>query len=63
MKRNSKEPDSSVVVMVQTKEKDIFGKRARIQLLVNLINKSIENKLYPITYEVTKRFMSDFLKA
>lgn len=34
-----------------------------MQLLINLINKSIESKLYPITYEVTKRFMSDFLKA
>jgi hypothetical protein len=31
--------------------------------LVNMINKSIEQKLYSITYEVTKRFMSDFLKS
>ena len=32
-------------------------------LLVNMINKSIEQKLYSITYEVTKRFMSDFMKS
>lgn len=32
-------------------------------LLVNIINKSIELKLYSITYEITKRFMSDFLKS
>jgi hypothetical protein len=49
--------------IVKTTLKDIFGKRARMGFLVNLINKSIELKLYAITYEVTKRFMSDFLKS
>lgn len=49
--------------MTKTVAKDIFGKKARVQLLINLINNSIQERLYPITYEVTKRFMSDFLKA
>jgi hypothetical protein len=48
---------------VKTKNKDIFGRRARINLLVQMINQSVEMKKYNITYEVTKRFMSDFLKA
>ena len=47
---------------MRTKNKEIFGKRARINLLVQLVNQSVELKLYAITYEVTKRFMSDFLK-
>ena len=49
--------------VTKTVAKDIFGKKARVQLLINLINNSIQERLYPITYEVTKRFMSDFLKA
>jgi len=28
-----------------------------------MVNQSVEMKQYAITYEVTKRFMSDFLKA
>ena len=32
-------------------------------MLVQLVNQSVEMKLYSITYEVAKRFISDFLKA
>jgi ribosomal protein L9 len=53
----------SINVKVKTDRKDIFGKRARINLLVQLVNQSVEMKKYSITYEVIKRFMSDFLKA
>ena len=41
----------------------IFARFNRVQLLVGLINQSIIMKLYHIPYEITKRFMSDLLKA
>ena len=46
-----------------TVSKDIFGRTNRLQLLTGLINQSVNAKMYDIAYEVTKRFMSDLLKA
>ena len=65
MKRASKDnaDDGNMGTIVHTTLKDIFGKRARLQFLIQLIAKSVEMKKYSITYEVVKRFMSDLLKA
>jgi hypothetical protein len=46
-----------------TLSKEIFGRTNRLKLLIGLINNSIGDKMYEIAYEVTKRFMSDLLKA
>ena len=48
---------------ILTKDKSIFGRICRLNLLTELINQSVSKKLYNITYEITKRFMSDLLKA
>ena len=48
---------------VFTKDKKIFGRHNRLQMLIGLINESISRKMYHIAYEITKRFMSDLLKA
>ena len=58
--KNDKEGTGSSVF---TKDKSIFGRYNRLQLLVGLINESISRKQYHIAYEITKRFMSDLLKA
>ena len=41
----------------------IFGRQARLRMLCQLINQSVDMRRYSIAYEVTKRFMSDLLKA
>lgn len=42
---------------------NLFRKNARVKFLTQLINQSVSMKQYNITYEVTKRFLSDLLKA
>ena len=46
-----------------TQNKEIFGRTNRLKILVGLINKSVLVKRYDVAYEISKRFMSDFLKA
>ena len=58
--KNDKEGTGSSVF---TKNKSLFGRHNRLQLLIGLINESINKKMYHIAYEITKRFMSDLLKA
>lgn len=45
------------------KRKEIFSRQNRINLLVAIFNQSVAKKMFDIPYEVTKRFMSDLLKA
>lgn len=61
--KNMIKTTENIYAEAKTKDKSYFGRRARINLLINLVNQSVEMKKYSITYEVTKRFMSDFLKA
>jgi hypothetical protein len=44
-------------------ERSIFGRQNRLSLIIGLINQSVYNKMFDIAFEVTKRFMSDLLKA
>lgn len=42
---------------------NIFHRKSRNSLLIGFINQSINIKQYSVAYEVTKRFLSDLLKA
>ena len=58
-----KEDDQQLSFRTITKNKEIFGRTNRLQLLIGIINQSINVKEYAIAYEITKRFMSDLIKA
>jgi hypothetical protein len=47
----------------ESKDSEIFGRTARLRLIIQIINQSVDMRLYNIAYEMTKRFMSDLLKA
>ena len=41
----------------------MFQKVARIQMLIELFNSSVDCKKYDIAYELIRRFVGDFLRA
>lgn len=48
----------------ETKEDaEIFGRTPRLRLITQIINQSVDMRLYNYAYEITRRFMSDLLKA
>ena len=65
----STESDDEITSLEMPKSKsnkdyEIFGRKARLNLLAALINESVVLKDYSITFELTsKKFMSDLIKA
>ena len=47
----------------KTKNKSIFHKVARLQLLIELFNSAVSDKKYDISYELIRRFVGDFIRA
>ena len=52
-----------VVVQEEGKENELFARLPRSRMIAQIINSSVEMRLYNYAYEMTRRFMSDLLKA